>query len=152
MITCCWWVTLQEQHVLESANKKETCATLYSWTRLFCTKRAMSHLCKQSTTRSISLGQDNPSQLLSDSAVLAESKHWGLDVLLDDSHHIWQLQAAFCRTQITRLSVTGRTFMTSPPPTATLKCSSIVRMCPATLDYQLWTQNLKSQHLDCVLP
>lgn len=33
--------------------------------------------------------------------------------------------------------------MTSSPTTATLKCSSIVRMYPATLDYQLWTQKLK---------
>lgn len=61
-------------------------------------------------------GQDNPSQLLLDFAALAESdktKHCGLDVLLEAGHESWQRQQAFWRTQITELSVAGRTSIIS---------------------------------------
>lgn len=33
--------------------------------------------------------------------------------------------------------------MTSSPTTATLKCCSVLRMYPATVNYQVWTQKLK---------
>lgn len=59
------------------------------------------------------------------SQTLPESKQRALDVLLEAGHFIWRFGPTFCRTQITGLSVMGRTFTTSPPTTETFSVPAL---------------------------
>ena len=110
-----WWNGTSPGQQMQK-KKRLLCNFHYSEARLFCSNRELSLLCTESSSflpKKKNLGQDNPSLPPLDFAVLAESKHQGLDVLLEDSHESWQLQPAFWRTQITKLCVAGRTFTVS---------------------------------------
>ena len=87
-------MTLVERHVPGSANeKKASCATFITVKQDCFAQTGSCHCFAQRAAvfcpkrkKKKGLGQDNPSLLPLDFAVLAEPKHQGLDVLLEDSH------------------------------------------------------------------